>query len=51
MCGGSHGRAFQESTKTSMEQFEACDGVFTFLFSMKRCMEVEGGAGGTLQNQ
>jgi hypothetical protein len=51
MAGGSCGRAFQESTKTSMEQFEACDGVYTFLFSIKRCMELEGGASGTLQNQ
>jgi hypothetical protein len=34
-----------------MEQFEACDGVYTFFFSIKMCMEVEGGAGGTLQNQ
>jgi hypothetical protein len=51
ICGRSHGRAFQESTKISMEQFEACDGVYTFFFSIKMCMEVEGGAGGTLQNQ
>jgi hypothetical protein len=42
MCGRSHGRAFQEYTKTSMEQFEACDGVYTFFVFDKM---VYGGGG------
>ncbi len=42
MCGRSHGRAFQEYTKTSMEPFEACDGVYTFFVFNKM---VYGGGG------